>query len=60
MSLNMKTVILGDFNLNSFTSKDIDDIEQLLQLTQLICNKHAPLRDIKGCNPWISKEIFYS
>ena len=36
MSLNMKTVILGDFNLNSFTSKDIDDIEQLLQLTQLV------------------------
>ena len=36
MSLNMKTVILGDFNLNAFTSKDINDIEQLLQLTQLV------------------------
>ena len=36
MSLNMKTVFLGDFNLNAFTSKDVTDIEQLLQLTQLV------------------------
>ena len=37
MFLNMKTVILGDFNLNAFTSKDINDVEQLLQTkTQLV------------------------